>query len=185
MLLELIILNCMKIHYLTILSEKDNVSKSSCTRNSTFTILWRKLTISEQTSFSIFWFEWFWICKNSVKFLLQLNIVLLQLIWMSEHFLLHFVDLNLMPSCKHKDLLHYRENWILFRTIYKCGVLGQNGSTPHIIPIYGTNFLNPMITTKNYNSQNCVLDARHLNPNFDQSFDPWTLANGNFSNATC
>ena len=48
-------------------------------------------------------------------------------------------------------------------------LIKQIGSSPHDKPTSGTSFLNPLNIRPKRDPIECVLDARHLNSNTDQS----------------
>ena len=51
----------------------------------------------------------------------------------------------------------------------------QIGSSPEEKPKHGTTYLNPLIIIPKGDSIKCVLDARHLNSNTDQSDESWHI----------
>ena len=71
---------------------------------------------------------------------------------------------------------HYRDklNNIL-RELEKYNIIKQIGSSPQDKPVYGTTSLNPLIVIPKGDSIKCVLDARHLNSNTEQSDESWPI----------
>ena len=54
-------------------------------------------------------------------------------------------------------------------------IIKQIGSSPQDKPVYGTTYLNPLIIILKGDTIKCVLDARHLNSNTEQSDEPWSI----------
>ena len=54
-------------------------------------------------------------------------------------------------------------------------IIKQIGSSPQDKPVYGTNYLNPLIIIPKGDTIKCVLDARHLNSNTEQSDQAWPI----------
>ena len=72
--------------------------------------------------------------------------------------------------------IHYRDKLnTLLKELEKHNVIKQIGSSPHGKPTYGTTYLNSFIIIPKGDSIKCVLDARHLNSNTDQSDELWPV----------
>ena len=86
-------------------------------------------------------------------------------------------DTKLQTQRSTKVPIHYRENWISSWMIYrKNGIIVQIGSATLEKPIYGTAFPNPSaIIKRKKDSNQTVLDGRHLNSKTDQSSEFWPL----------
>ena len=70
--------------------------------------------------------------------------------------------------------IHYRDKLnALLKELDKYNIIKQIGSSPQDKPVYGTTYLNPPIIIPKGDSIKCVLDARHLNSNTEQSDGPW------------
>ena len=63
----------------------------------------------------------------------------------------------------------------LLREHEKHNIIEQNGSSPDAKPTYGNTYLNPLIILPKSDSFKCVLDARRLNSNTDQSDESWPV----------
>ena len=72
--------------------------------------------------------------------------------------------------------IHYRDKLnALIKELEKHNIIKQIGSSPHDNSTYGTTYLNPFIIMPKGDSKKCVLDARHLNSNTDQSDESWPI----------
>ena len=66
--------------------------------------------------------------------------------------------------------IHYREKLNnLLEELEKHNIIKQIGSSPEDKPNYGTTYFNPLIIIPRGDSIKCVLVARHLNSNTEQS----------------
>ena len=54
-------------------------------------------------------------------------------------------------------------------------IIKQFGSSPQDKPVYGTTYLNSLIIIPKGDTIKCVLDARHLNSNTEQSDESWPI----------
>ena len=61
----------------------------------------------------------------------------------------------------------------LLKELEKYNIIKQIGSSPQDKPVYGTTYLNPLIIILKGDSIKCVLDARLLNSNTEQSDESW------------
>ena len=61
------------------------------------------------------------------------------------------------------------------KKIEKYNIIKQIGSSPRDKPVYGTTYLNPLIIIPNGDTIKCVIDARHLNSNTEQSDESWPI----------
>ena len=57
----------------------------------------------------------------------------------------------------------------------KNNIIKQIGSSPQDKPVYGTTYLNPLIIIPKGDTIKCVLAARHLNSNTEQSDEYWPI----------
>ena len=72
--------------------------------------------------------------------------------------------------------IHYRDKLNnLLKDLQKHNIIKQIGSSPHDKPVYGTTYLSPLIIIPKGDSNECVLDARHLNSNTEQSDESWPI----------
>ena len=74
------------------------------------------------------------------------------------------------PSRVYRDKLN-----ALFKELENYNIIKQIGSSPRDKPVYGTTYLNPLIIIPKGDTIKCVLDARHLNSNTEQSDDSWPI----------
>ena len=75
-----------------------------------------------------------------------------------------------------KVLIHYRDKLnTLLKELERYNIIKQIGSSPQDKPVYGTTYLNPFITIPKGDTIKCVLDARHLNSNTEQSDESWPI----------
>ena len=71
---------------------------------------------------------------------------------------------------------NYRDELIaLLKELEKHNIRKQIGSSPQGKPVYGTTYLNPLIIIPKSDSIKCVLDARHLISNTEQSDESWPI----------
>ena len=83
---------------------------------------------------------------------------------------------QLMTQRPSKVPIHYRDKLnILLEELEKYNIIKQIGSSPQDKPIYGTTYLNPLIIIPKGDTIKCVLDARHLNSNTEQSDESWPI----------
>ena len=72
--------------------------------------------------------------------------------------------------------IHYRDKLnTLPKHLEKHKIKKQIGFSPHDKPVYGTTYLNPLIIIPKGDSIKCVLNARHLNSNIEQSDESWPI----------
>ena len=77
---------------------------------------------------------------------------------------------NFLHKVPQKVPIHYRDKHnTLLKELEKYNIIKQNGSSPQDEPVYGTTYLNPLNIIPEGDSIKCVLDARHLNSNTEQS----------------
>ena len=66
--------------------------------------------------------------------------------------------------------IHYRDNLNTFlKELEKYNIIKQIGSSPQYKPVYGTTNINHLVIITTGDTLKCVLDARHLNSNTEQS----------------
>ena len=71
---------------------------------------------------------------------------------------------------------HYRDKLnALMKELEKHNIIKQIGSSPQDEPVYGTTYLNPPNIIPKRDTIKCVLDARHLNSNTEQSDESWPI----------
>ena len=63
----------------------------------------------------------------------------------------------------------------LLKELEKHNIIKQIGSSPQDQPVYGTTYLYPLIIIPKGDSIECVLDARHLDSNTEQSDESWPI----------
>ena len=81
---------------------------------------------------------------------------------------------QLMTQSPSKVPIHYRDKLnVLLKELEKYNIIKQIGSSPQDKPVYGTTYLNPLIIIPKGDTIKCVLDARHLNSNTEQSDESW------------
>ena len=79
-------------------------------------------------------------------------------------------DAQLITQRPSEVPIHYRDKLnTLFKELEKYNKIKQIGSFPQDEPVNGTTYLNLLIIIPKGDSINCVLDARHLNSNTEQS----------------
>ena len=84
--------------------------------------------------------------------------------------------LNCFTQRPSKVPIHYRDKLnTLLKDLEKHILLKQIGSSPQDKPVYGTTYLNPLFIIPKGDSIKCVLDARHLNSNTEQSGESWPI----------
>ena len=72
--------------------------------------------------------------------------------------------------------IHYRDNLNAFlKELEKYNITKQIVSSLQDKPVYGTTYLNPLIIIPKGDSIKCVLGARHLNSNTEQSDESWPI----------
>ena len=85
-------------------------------------------------------------------------------------------DTQLMTQRPSKVHIHYRDKLnALLKDLEKYNIIKQIGSSPQDKPVYGTTYLNPLIIIPKGHILKCVLDARHLNSNTEQSDESWHI----------
>ena len=83
---------------------------------------------------------------------------------------------QLMTQRPSKVPIHYRDKLnALLKELEKYNIIKQIGSSPQDKPVYGTTYLNPLIIIPKGDTIKCVLDARHLNSNTEQSDESWPI----------
>ena len=83
---------------------------------------------------------------------------------------------QLLTQRPSKVPIHYRDKLnTLLKDLEKHNIIKQIGSSPQDKPVYGTTYLNPLIIIPKGDSIKCVLDARHLNSNTEQSDESWPI----------
>ena len=81
-----------------------------------------------------------------------------------------------MTQRPSKVPIHYRDKLnVLLKELEKFNIIKQIGSSPQDKPVYGTTYLNPLIIIPKWDTIKCVLDARHLNSNTEQSDESWPI----------
>ena len=81
-----------------------------------------------------------------------------------------------MTQRPSKVPIHYRDKLnALLKELEKYNIIKQIGSSPQDKPVYGTTYLNPLIIISKGDTIKCVLDARHLNSNTEQSDESWPI----------
>ena len=72
--------------------------------------------------------------------------------------------------------IQYRHKLNTFlEELEKYNTIKQIGSSPQDKPVYGTTYSNPLIIIRKGDTTKCVLDARHLNSNTEQSDESWPI----------
>ena len=83
---------------------------------------------------------------------------------------------QLMTQRPSKVPIHYIDKLnVLLKELEKYNIIKQIGSSPQDKPVYGTTYLNPPIIIPKGDTIKCVLDARHLNSNTEQSDASWPI----------
>ena len=83
---------------------------------------------------------------------------------------------QLLRQRPSKVPIQYREKLNnLLKELEKHNIIKQIGSFPEDKPNYGTTYLNPLIIIPKDDFIKCVLDARHLNSNTEQSDESWPI----------
>ena len=83
---------------------------------------------------------------------------------------------QLLTQRPSKVPIHYRDKLnSLLKELEKYNIIKQIGSYPQDKPVYGTTYLNPLIIIPKGDTIKCVLDARHLNSNTEQSDESWPI----------
>ena len=78
-----------------------------------------------------------------------------------------------MTQRPSKVLIHYRDK--LNALLKESEKYKQIGSSPQEKPVYGTTSLNPLIIIPKGDTVKCVLDARNLNSNTEESDESWPI----------
>ena len=71
--------------------------------------------------------------------------------------------------------MYFSKNWLLSNKLVPFQIIKQIGSSPQDKPVYGTTHLNPLIIIPKGDTIKCVIDARHLNSNTEQSDESWPI----------
>ena len=79
------------------------------------------------------------------------------------------------PSFTLQVPILYRDKLNALLKLEKYNIIKQIGSSPQDKPVYGTTYLNPLIIIPKGDKIKCVLDARHLNSNTEQSDESWPI----------
>ena len=83
---------------------------------------------------------------------------------------------QLMKQRPSKVPIHYRDKLnALLKELEKYNIIKQIGSSPQAKPVQGTIYLNPLIIFPKGDTIKCVLDARNLNSNTEQSDESWPI----------
>ena len=83
---------------------------------------------------------------------------------------------QLMTQRPSKVPIHYRDKLnVLLKELENYNIIKQIGSSPQDKPVYGTTCLNPLIIIPKGDTKKCVLDARRLNSNTEQSDESWPI----------
>ena len=83
---------------------------------------------------------------------------------------------QLITQRPSKVPIHYRDKLnTLPKELEIHNFIKQISSAPQDKPVYGTTHLNPLIIIPKGDSIKCVLDARHLNSNTEQSDESWPI----------
>ena len=81
-----------------------------------------------------------------------------------------------MTQRPSKVPIHYRDKLnVILKEVEKYNIIKQIGSSPQDKPVYGTTYLHPLIIIPKGDTIKCVLDARHLNSNTEQSDETWPI----------
>ena len=84
------------------------------------------------------------------------------------------LNAQLMTQRPSKVPIHYRDKFnVLLKELENYNIIKQIGSSPQDKPVNGTFYLNPLIIIPKADTIKCVLDARHLNSNTEQSDESW------------
>ena len=83
---------------------------------------------------------------------------------------------QLMTQRPSKVPIHYRDKLnVLLKELEKYNIIRQFGSSPQDKPVDGTIYLTPLFIIPKGDTIKCVLDARHLNSNTEQSDESWPI----------
>ena len=83
---------------------------------------------------------------------------------------------QLITQRPSKVPIHYREKLnTLPKELEKYNIIKQVGSSQQDKPVFGTTYLNPLIIILKGDTIKCVLDARHLYSNTEQSDESWPI----------
>ena len=154
------------------------LKKWASKRTSTFTILYRKVTIPEKISFSLLWSLSF----KLVNFLVEKKNHYTHIVLMLEgNFFAPFrftlkPDVELQTHRPTKTLFHHSEKLNEFlNELQKIGIIKQIGSKPQENSNFRAICMNLLIPIKTKDSYKNDLIARHLNSKTDQPPESWPL----------
>ena len=83
---------------------------------------------------------------------------------------------QLITQRPSKVPIHYRDKLnALLKELEKHNIIKQIISSSQDKPVYGTTYLNPRFIIPKGDTIKCVLDARHLNSNTEQSDESWPI----------
>ena len=83
---------------------------------------------------------------------------------------------QLITQRPSKVPIYYRDKLnTLPKDLEKHNIIKQIGPSPQDKPVYGTTYFNSLIFMPKRDSIKCVLDARHLNSNTEQSDESWPI----------
>ena len=82
---------------------------------------------------------------------------------------------QLLTQRLSKVPIHYRDKLYAPKELEKQNITKQICSSLQEKQVYGTTYLNPLIIISKGDSIKCVLDARHLNFNTEQSDESWPI----------
>ena len=83
---------------------------------------------------------------------------------------------QLLTQRPSKVPIHYRDKLnALLKELEIYNIIKQIGSSSQDKLVYSTTYLNPLIIIPKGDFIKCVLDARHLNSNIEQSDNPWPI----------
>ena len=98
------------------------------------------------------------------------------LILRTLHFVIYYLNTNLITQRPSKVPVHYRDKLnTLLKELEKNNIMKKIESSLQDKPVYGTTYLNPLIIIPKGDSIKCVLDARHLYSNTEQSDESWPI----------
>ena len=98
----------------------------------------------------------------------------MKLVKLQPHFLLNPIKPNAQSITQRpsKVPIHYRDKLnSLIKELEKYNIIKQIESSP----VYGTTIFYPLIIIPKGDSIKCILVARHLNSNTEQSDEPWPI----------
>ena len=83
---------------------------------------------------------------------------------------------QLITQRPSKVPIHYRDKLNpLLKELEKHNIIKQIGSSPQDKPVHGKTYFNPLIIIPKGDTIKCVLDARHLTSNTEQSDESWPI----------